>query len=66
MAPRALPAPELLLHELRHVDQFEDTAAFPILYVWESFRRGYTMNRFEVDARAYAAARLDESPDSHG
>jgi hypothetical protein len=56
----------LLLHELRHVDQFEGTAAFPILYVWESIRRGYAMNRYEVDARAYAAARLGELPKSNG
>jgi hypothetical protein len=60
------PVPELLLHELRHVDQFEGTVAFPVLYVWESLRRGYTMNRFEVDARAYAAARLGELPNSNG
>jgi hypothetical protein len=66
LAPGVPPVPELLLHELRHVDQFESTAAFPLLYVWESLRRGYTMNRFEVDARAYAAARLGEVPDSNG
>lgn len=66
LAPGVPPVPELLLHELRHVDQFEGTAAFPILYVWESLRRGYTMNRFEVDARAYAAARLGELPESNG
>ena len=52
---------ELLLHEIRHVAQFEASAAFPLLYLWESLRRGYVRNRFEVDARAYAAARLDES-----
>jgi hypothetical protein len=51
-------APELLLHELRHVDQFEADASFPLRYLWESVRRGYVRNRFEVDARAYAASRL--------
>jgi len=66
LAPGVPPVPELLLHELRHVDQFEGTAAFPILYVWESIRRGYAMNRYEVDARAYAAARLGELPKSNG
>ena len=66
LAPGVRPVPELLLHELRHVDQFEGTAAFPVLYLWESIRRGYTMNRFEVDARAYAAARLGELPKSNG
>jgi hypothetical protein len=49
---------ELLLHEVRHVAQFEASRAFPLLYLWESLRRGYRMNRFEVDARAYAAERL--------
>lgn len=49
---------ELLLHELRHVAQFEASRAFPLLYLWESLRRGYWMNRFEVDARSHAAQRL--------
>ena len=58
LADDAPLAPELLLHEIRHVDQFETSAAFPIHYLWESVRRGYVRNRFEVDARIYAAARL--------
>jgi len=49
---------ELLLHEIRHVAQFEASPAFPLLYLWESLRRGYFGNRFEVDARAYAASRV--------
>ena len=53
---------ELLLHEVRHVAQFESSRAFPVLYLWESLRRGYHANRFEVDARAYAAARLRSEP----
>jgi len=52
------PSEELLLHEIRHVAQFEASAAFPVLYLWESLRRGYVRNRFEVDARAYAASRV--------
>lgn len=52
------PSDELLLHEIRHVAQFEASAAFPLLYLWESLRRGYFRNRFEVDARAYAASRV--------
>jgi len=52
------PSEELLLHEIRHVAQFEASAAFPLLYLWESLRRGYVRNRFEVDARAYAASRV--------
>lgn len=51
-------AAELLLHESRHVAQFEDSALFPLRYLWESVRRGYHSNRFEADARAHAAARL--------
>ena len=51
-------APELLLHELRHVRQFQGSHAFPILYVWETLRRGYHSNRYEVDARAFAARRV--------
>ena len=58
LAPDVRPSEELLLHELRHVEQFEASAAFPILYLWESLRRGYVRNRFEVDARAYAATRV--------
>ena len=61
LAPKLDPDIELLLHELRHVDQFEATALFPVLYLWESVRRGYVGNRFEVEARAYAASRLRES-----
>ncbi|HEX4933388.1 MAG TPA: hypothetical protein VFV33_09430 [Gemmatimonadaceae bacterium] len=48
---------ELLLHELRHVHQFASVRAFPLRYVWESLRRGYQHNRFEVEARHYAMAR---------
>jgi len=58
LAPGVPWSAELLLHEVRHVQQFEASAAFPVLYLWESLRRGYVRNRFEVDARAYAAARL--------
>lgn len=54
--------PELLLHEARHVAQFESSRAFPVLYLWESLRRGYHANRYEVDAREYAAARLRGEP----
>ncbi|HVX40118.1 MAG TPA: hypothetical protein VHB25_11135 [Gemmatimonadaceae bacterium] len=55
------PTTELLLHELRHVDQFEASAAFPLLYLWESVRRGYVKNRFEVEARAFAASRTRDT-----
>ena len=52
---------ELLLHEIRHVQQFQASASFPLRYVWESLTRGYHANRFEVDARRYASARLARS-----
>src|SRR6185437_1059598 len=58
MAPDLEPPLELLLHELRHVDQFEASATFPMRYLWESLRHGYVRNRFEVDARRYAAERM--------
>jgi hypothetical protein len=65
LATDAIPSAELLLHELRHVHQFEGAKGFPILYLWESIRHGYFRNRFEIDARAFAAARLGESPESN-
>lgn len=65
IAPELTPSVELLLHELRHVQQFEADAAFPMRYLWESLRHGYFRNRFEVDARAYAAARVSELSESH-
>ena len=52
---------ELLLHEVRHVQQFQASVSFPLQYVWESLRRGYHANRFEVDARRYASVRLARS-----
>lgn len=50
--------PELLLHEFRHVQQFAERKTFPLHYIWESLRRGYYSNRYEADARSYAASRL--------
>ena len=49
---------ELLLHELRHVEQFAQVRTFPLQYLWESARRGYHRNRFEVDAVRHAAQRV--------
>ena len=54
--------PELLLHELRHVHQFEADRAFPLRYLWRSLRHGYTENPYEADARAYAARRMAGAP----
>jgi hypothetical protein len=49
---------ELLLHEIRHVAQFEADPTFAVRYLWESVRRGYHGNKYEIDAREYAAARV--------
>jgi hypothetical protein len=61
LAPRTRLDPELLLHEYRHVQQFSERKSFPLHYIWESLRRGYHANRFEADARHYAARRLDRN-----
>ena len=64
LAPGALLAPELLLHELRHVHQFAADRAFPLRYVWWSLRHGYLRNPYEADARRFAASRVDGVPPS--
>jgi hypothetical protein len=58
VAPRAQLTPGLLLHELRHVHQFLQHKTFPVSYLWQSMRYGYTRNAYEVDARRYSASRL--------
>lgn len=58
LAPHAVPSAALLLHELAHVHQFEREAAFPLRYLWESVRRGYRGNRYEIEANAYSASQL--------
>lgn len=62
LAPHAPLDPTLLLHELRHVHQFEADPLFMLRYVWYSLRGGYTDNPYESDARAYAAHRLGAAP----
>ena len=62
LSPFARVDAELLLHEFRHVQQFEASVTFPVRYLWESARRGYFANRYEVDAREYAAQRLRSIP----
>ncbi|HEX5177968.1 MAG TPA: hypothetical protein VFW04_01450 [Gemmatimonadaceae bacterium] len=52
---------ELLLHELAHVHQFQGSTAFPILYLWESLRRGYHDNLYEARARTFASQRVRDS-----
>jgi hypothetical protein len=58
VAPTTALEAELLLHELRHVHQFLQDKAFPVSYLWQSIRYGYTRNAYEVDARRYSASRL--------
>ena len=58
LAPGTPADAELLLHELRHVQQFEASRLFPLRYLLESVTRGYHHNRYELDAVAFADARL--------
>jgi hypothetical protein len=58
LAPNTAVQPALLLHELRHVQQFEAIPLFPIQYVWASLRYGYHDNPFEADARAFSARQV--------
>jgi hypothetical protein len=66
VAPETSLSADLLLHELRHVHQFESTVTFPVRYLWETLRRGYVRNRYEVDARMYAAERIERTLASAG
>ena len=54
LSTAAVPSLQLLLHELGHVRQFRRDKAFPIRYLWESLRRGYSRNRFEAEADQFA------------
>jgi hypothetical protein len=62
LAEGASLEPELLLHEVRHVQQFEGDHSFPLRYLWGTLRHGYKRNPYEADARAYAARRLAGVP----
>jgi hypothetical protein len=47
---------ELVLHEYFHVlRQWEPRRLTLLAYVWEWLRRGYANNRFEIQARRFAA-----------
>src|SRR3954469_4080965 len=59
ISPRTALTAELLLHELRPVHQFSESGAFPLSYLCQSIRYGYSRNAYEVDARRYSAARLN-------
>jgi hypothetical protein len=59
--PRARVNAELLLHELRHVHQLSERKSFPLSYLWQSIRYGYSRNPYEIDARRYSALRLAQN-----
>jgi hypothetical protein len=61
LAPATPLSAGLLLHELRHVHQFLGHRTFPVRYLWQSLRYGYSRNPYEVDARRYSALRLDSA-----
>jgi hypothetical protein len=46
-----------VVHEVEHVRQFRryGVVRFSLLYLWESARKGYHNNRFEVEARVAEA-----------
>ena len=51
--PRVSMSRRLLRHELAHVRQWQERpVAFPVLYLWQHLRYGYTANPYEVEARA--------------
>lgn len=54
LSPAQPPSVALLLHELGHVRQFRRDKTFPMRYLWESVRRGYGRNRFELEADQFA------------
>ncbi len=67
LAPGVALNPELLLHELGHVRQYGASWWFPLSYLWESAVRGYSRNRYELQAQAFAESRLRSSNHStHG
>ena len=49
-----LSNPKWLKHEVCHVKQFREHGFIPFLvkYLWESIRKGYYNNKYEVEARA--------------
>jgi hypothetical protein len=52
--------PSLMLHEYCHVlKQWEPRTLTVPRYLYESVRRGYWKNRFEIEARAFADAHVE-------
>lgn len=58
---RFLRDPHLMLHEYYHViAQWNVREISVVRYIWESVKRGYWHNRFEVAARKFAQTHLVE------
>lgn len=43
-----------LCHELAHVQQYQKhgMVRFLAMYLWESYKKGYRMNRYELEAKS--------------
>jgi hypothetical protein len=58
---------ELLFHELVHVRQFRNNPLrFPLSYLWQLARVGYTDHPAEKEARSVASELLDRYRREHG
>jgi hypothetical protein len=58
---RFIADPEFVLHEYYHVvHQWNTGALTHARYLWESIRKGYWNNRFEVEARKFAREKRAE------
>lgn len=59
-------APDLIVHELVHVRQWNDDPLFPLKYCGQSLRHGYRQNPYEVEAyarqREFAALQRKSAP----
>ena len=56
-----------LRHELVHVRQFLQYGFFPFIfmYLWESIKKGYYQNKFEVEARSFEKFDDDDNEDEY-
>ena len=59
-------APDLIVHELVHVRQWNDDPLFPLKYCGQWLRHGYRKNPYEVEAyarqREFAASERKSAP----
>jgi hypothetical protein len=59
-------APDLIVHELVHVRQWNDDPLFPLKYCGQALRHGYRKNPYEVEAYArqkeFAALQRKSAP----